>query len=147
MPGTPAYDRTALLALTPSKYLASGYRDATGKPRVELRSIFAIAAAMQLQDTVTSLHELAATWEAFKMVLALQSGLPRARAASAAGGALSTVASMYRIENNPGIGTWLNQCVAAVNTEEDLAALLDHFQAVLRQYTGLVTALARMPRP
>lgn len=146
MPGTPAYDRTALLALTPTKYLASGYRDATGKPRAELQSIFAIAAATQLQDTATSLHELAATWEAFKMVLALQSGLPRARAVSAAAGALSAVASMYRIENNPGIGTWLNPCVAAVNTEDDLTAMIDHFQAVVRQYTGIVTAIARMPR-
>lgn len=146
MPGNPAYDRATLLALTPATYLAGGYRDAAGKPRFELRTIFAIAAATQLQDTITSLHELAASWEAFKMVLPLQPGAPQARAVAAVGEALETVASLYRMENNPGIRAWLRSCAQAVGTEEDLAALLDHGQAVVRQYAAIMTALERMNR-
>ena len=43
------YDRKTLLALTPEKYLSGGYRDEHGKPRPELRALFATAASTQLE--------------------------------------------------------------------------------------------------
>lgn len=143
MSGPTTHDRAALLALPPANYLAGGYLDAQGKPRPELRSTFATAAATQLHDTITSPYELAATWDAFKMALPLHTGAPRDRAAGAAEEALAAVASLYNMENNPGIAVWLQGCAAAVTTEADLAALHDHLLAVVRQYTAIIAVLRR----
>src|SRR4051812_29241760 len=64
-------DRTALLALTPARALVQGYRDAAGRPRAELRSILATAAATQLEQGQASPQEVFATFEALELVLPL----------------------------------------------------------------------------
>ena len=132
-------DRRTLLSLTPAKYLSGGYREPNGKARPELRSIFATAAATQLEVTETSPQELGATLEALRQVLPLHEGLAPERIATAAEEALLTVGSMYKLEsNNPGIVDFLKQCTAAVAAEDDIPVLLDHFQAVVRQYAIFV---------
>jgi hypothetical protein len=135
------HDRKTLLALTPEKYLAGGYRDEHGEPRAELRGLFATAASTQLEASLTSPQELAATLDALAMVLPLHEGDAHARCAEACDEALSTVASMYDKDSNPGIAAWLGACAGAVESEDDIAALLDHFRAVVRQY-AILTALA-----
>ena len=135
------YDRKTLLALTPEKYLAGGYHDEHDKPRSELRGVFATAAATQLEASETSPQELGATLDALGMVLPLHEGDAHGRCAEACDEALLTVASALGKENNPGIAAWLGACAAAVQTEDDIAALLDHFRSVVRQY-AVITALA-----
>jgi hypothetical protein len=135
------YDRRTLLALTPEKYLAGGYLDEHKKPRAELRGVFATAASTQLEATETSPQELGATLDALAMVLPLHTGAAHARCAEACDEALTTVASMYDKDSNPGIAAWLGACAAAVKTEDDIAALLDHFRAVVRQY-AVIAAIA-----
>ena len=135
------YDRKTLLALTPEKYLAGGYRDEHGKPRGELRGVFATAASTQLEAGEASPEELGATLDALAMVLPLHEGDAPRRCAGACDEALTTVASMLDKENNPAIAAWLGACAAAVKSEDDVAALLDHFRAVVRQY-AVITALA-----
>jgi hypothetical protein len=134
----PDLDRPTLLSLTPAKYLRGGYRDEKGAPRPELRSIFATAAATQLEVTETSPQELGATLEALRQVLPLHVGLAPERVADAGEEALLTVASMYKIDNNPGIVSFLKECAAAVQGEDDVPVLLDHVQAVVRQYAVFV---------
>src|SRR5690242_1857199 len=104
-------DRKTLISLTPAKYLSGGYRDPAGKGRPELASVFATAAATQLEMTETSPQELRATLDALREVLPLHQGLAPERAATAAEEALLTVESMYKLDqNNPGIVDFLKQC-------------------------------------
>ncbi len=133
-------DRQTLLALTPDKYLSGGYHDENGAPRPELRSIFATAAATQLEASEASPQELAATLEALRQVLPLHEGTPAERALTAVDEALLTVAAMYHIDNNPGIASFVRQCAAAVQSDGDLKVMLDHVQATVRQY-GVFVAL------
>lgn len=134
------YDRKTLLALTPEKYLSGGFRDEHGKPRPELRSVFATAAATQLEQAEVSPGELGATFEALKMVLPLHEESPaEVRAARACEEALMTVASMHDQDTNPGVAAWLNACAAAVKSEDDIPVLVDHVQAVVRQYALIVS--------
>jgi hypothetical protein len=137
----PDLDRAALLALTPSHYLAEGWCDPGGAPRPELRSIFATAASTQLEQAEASPEELAATFEALRQVLPLHRGSPHDRAVEAADEALITVSSLLDKKNNPGVAAWLTACADAVRTDPDLAAFTDHAQAVVRQY-AVITALA-----
>lgn len=132
-------DRQTLLSLTPDKYLHGGYRDERGAPRPELTTIFATAAATQLEANEASPQELSATLEALCQVLPLHEGLAPERVASAVEEALLTVSSMYHTDNNPGIALLLGHCAGAVASDEDVPALLDHVQAVVRQYALFVT--------
>lgn len=133
------YDRKTLLALTPEKYLSGGFRDENGKPRAELRALFATAASTQLEQAEASPQEVGATFEALKMVLPLHEGPASERAARACEEALLTVASMHDQDTNPGVAAWLTACAAAVKSEDDIPVLLDHVQAVVRQYALIIT--------
>lgn len=135
------YDRKTLLALTPEKYLSGGFRDEHGKPRAELRSLFATAASTQLERAEVSPDELGATFDALKMVLPLHEGPAPARAARACEEAILTVESLHDQDANPGLAAWLDACAAAVKSDDDIPALVDHVQAVVRQYT-LIIAMA-----
>ena len=133
-------DRSELLALTPLRYLGDGFRDETGQLRPELQGVFATAAATQLEEAEASPQELAATLEAFRQALPLHRAKPRKRFSAAVAEALETVAIMYSKPNNRGIVTWLELCATAVRTEDDIAAFVEHFTAVVRQY-GVIIAL------
>jgi hypothetical protein len=132
------YDRKTLLALTPEKYLSGGYRDEHGKPRPELRALFATAASTQLEAAEASPQEVAATLDALKMVLPLHEGPAPARAANATEEALLTVASLHQQDANPGVEAFMNACAAAVQAEDDIPVMVDHVQAVVRQYALIV---------
>lgn len=135
-----SFDRSELLALTPLRYLANGFHSETGQLRPEFQGVFATAAAIQLEEAEASPQEFAATLEAFRQVLPLYQARPRKRFSTARAEALETVAMMYAQPNNRGIVTWLDQCGTAIKTEDDIAAFIDHFVAVVRQY-GVITAL------
>ncbi len=127
--------RDELLALTPDIYLADGYLDAAGKPRPELRTAWATAAATQLADDQVAVQELAFTYEALRTLLPQTRGIASARAETAMGDAFAVVARLIGQDNNEGLVVWLEDCVAAVRRDQDLDALLQHMLAVLRLYS------------
>ena len=134
------YSRAELLALTPAKYLADGYLDGQGKPKTELKSNYATAAATQFLAAQLSPQELAFTYEALKQCLALQTGTPSKKMTGAVDEALEVVSGMIRQRNNPGLSAWLKQCAAAVRKPAEPDALLEHVLAILRQYSIVVAA-------
>jgi len=138
-----SWDRSELVALTPSRYLGDGFRDQAGELRPELQGLYATAAATQLEEAQAAPEEVAVTLEALRQALPLHRGKPRKRFAAACGEALETVSMMYARANNRGIVTWLDQCRAAVKTEADIAAFVEHFTAVARQY-GVISALKNL---
>ncbi len=138
-----AYSREELLALTPARYLADGFVEASGKPRPELQSGYATAAATQLRAADLAPQELQFTYEALRQSLALQEGSPQERIQAAVEEALETVRGMIQQPNNPGLVKWIKECAAMVKTQPDLDAFLAHILAVLKLYTVLVAA--RMP--
>ncbi len=131
-------DNSALLRLTPSEYLKEGYRDKNGRPWPELKNTFATAVAAQLGATETSPQELAGTLEAICQVLPWHRGSANERFRESSMEALEIVSSMHQQTNNRGIVNWLDQCAFAVREPEDIDAFLDHFAAIVRQYTVLV---------
>ena len=128
------YTRAELLALLPERYLAEGYCDGTGLPRPELRTEWATAAATQLLADEVAPQELAFTLEAFRFSLDFQEGDARTQAADASREALATVTRMIQQPNNEGLIQWLEQCAAHVASEDDLAAMESHMEAVLLLY-------------
>jgi hypothetical protein len=137
------YTRDELLALTPSRYLADGYYDASGQWRGELASDYATAAATQLFVAELPAQELAFTFQALRLILPQHEGPPRDRANAALDEALETVTRMTRQTNNEGLVLWLRDCVTNIRKPEDIDALLRHMQAVLRLYT----VIAAIPEP
>ncbi len=127
--------REELLLLQPEIYLAEGFCDAAGRPRRELRTLWASAAATQLAARGVAPQELAFTYEALRILLPETSGAPPARAETALDDALAATARMIQQDNNEGLVVWLEDCVAAVRTEADLEALVQHVLAVLRLHS------------
>jgi hypothetical protein len=138
-----SYTRDELLALTPSHYLAGGYFDPSGQRRSELASDYATAAATQMLAAELPAQELSFTYEALRLALPHHEGPPRETARAALDEALAVVARMIRQTNNEGLVKWLRECVAAIQKPEDIDALLQHIQAVLRLYT----LIAAIPEP
>ncbi|MDB6122858.1 MAG: hypothetical protein JWQ71_1851 [Pedosphaera sp.] len=137
MPNNP--DPTQLHNLKPADYLAKGFFVAPKKIQPELTGTYAFAAASQLERAEASPDELAATLEALKQILPTQSGDDAARKFGAAvQEALALVERMLNISNNIAIEGWLRECAKYVKTPEDIDAFLQHFQAVLLQYTALI---------
>jgi hypothetical protein len=137
------YSREELLALSASRYLATGFVDQRGKAVVELQTTFATAAATQFGEAQLSPQELAFTFEALKQALPLYSDTPSGRIKSAVGEALEIVRGMIKQPNNARLVQWLSECSAAVKSEVDIVALVEHFMAVLRQYTVIVASASR----
>lgn len=129
-----SYTRAELLALTPDRYLADGFCAADGTTRPELLTEFATAAANQLMQGELSPDELTFTIEAFRLAVPLQQGSPAAQARGAVDEALATVTRMIRQPNNESLIRWLEQCAEHVRDADDLEALEDHLDAVLRLY-------------
>ena len=135
-----AYSRDELLALTPKRYLKDGFVDGKGKPRSELQTGYATAAATQLLAGELSPQELAFTYEALRQTLPLQEGPVPKRIRGAVEEALEVVRGMIRQPNNPGLTKWINESAAMVKGTADLDAFLTHLLAVLRQYSVLVAS-------
>ncbi len=129
-----SYTKAELLALTPDRYLAEGFCDAAGDARPELLTEYATAAANQLMQAELSPDELTFTIEAFRLALPLHEGAPAAQARGAVDEALATVTRMIRQPNNEGLIRWLEQCADHVGSADDLEAMEDHLDAVLRLY-------------
>jgi hypothetical protein len=136
------YTREELLALTPAKYLAKGFVDGRGRPKPELQSEYATAAATQLLAGQLSPQELVFTFEALRQSLPLHSGAPPKRIKAALDEALETVRGLIRQPNNPALDKWINACAAAVKKPADIDAFLAHLQAVLRLYSVFVVSLS-----
>jgi hypothetical protein len=137
------YKREELLELSASRYLSEGFVDKRGKPFAELQTTFATAAATQFLDAQLSPQELAYTYEALKQVLTLHAGTPSAQILGAIAEALEVVRAMVKQPNNARLKQWLAECAAAVKTDKDINAFLEHYMAVLRQYTVIVASVSR----
>jgi hypothetical protein len=137
--------RAEFLAMTPDVYLRRGFRDDKDEPFKELLSIWATAAATQLDAGGVPAQEAEATMLAFEQVLPLHEGPPEERFASACKEALELVSNTYEMENNTGLIRWLEQCAPAVRSEQDIADFQEHFRAVVRQYTLISGLKARPP--
>lgn len=137
-----SYTREDLLALTPERYLADGYIGADGAMRREFNSDYATAASTQFLAAELSPQELSLTCEAVRQILPLQAGTPGARAQATADEALGLVANAIKQPNNEAVARWLHACAAAVRTETDLQAFLQHLLATERQY-GLVASFSQ----
>jgi hypothetical protein len=99
--------RTQLLALTPQRYLANGYRDARGLARAELTTEWAIAAVEQLRAagiTAAALDPIVAT---------------AARTHSVTPGAPPAAAKLIR------------ECLAQIKSDADWPPFAQHLAAVL----------------
>jgi hypothetical protein len=127
------YSREELLALKPTQYLAGGFRDATGKPRHELRGLYATAAAVQLGAHQVVPQEMRVTYEAWKQALPDHEGPPRERARAALFEAFEIARAVMTRDNDPHLVNWLMECVEQVNAEEDIPVLLEHFLAATKQ--------------
>lgn len=138
--------RDDLLALTPERYLEAGYTADGTTPRPELRADWAAASVSQLMAAECSAQELAFTVDAVKLLLPEHDEPePDERLAATVDEALETVARGIQQPNNEGLLQWLSQCVAAVQTEADLSAFLEHAEAVRKQYAVLVALLSASP--
>lgn len=136
------YTRQELLELSASRYLSDGFIDPRGKPFAALQTTFATAAATQFLDAQLSPQELAFTYEALKQVLPLHAGIPSARLREAIAEALEVVRAMVKQPNNARLKQWLGECSTYVKTKADLEVFLEHFMAVLRQYTVIVAGVS-----
>ena len=136
------YTRDELLELSASRYLSGGFVDRRGKPLAALQTTFATAAATQFLAAQLSPQELSFTYEALTQSLPLHAEAPPVRLAGATQEALEVVRAMIRQPNNPRLEQWLGECAAAVRTGADLDAFLDHFMAVLRQYTVIAASVS-----
>jgi hypothetical protein len=132
------YSRDELLALTPARYLSDGFVDDRGKPRPELQTAYATAAATQLLAAGLSPQEFAFTYEALRQALPLHDGPAPKRIRAVVDEALETVRGMIRQPNNPGLAKWINECAAQVKGPSDIDAFLAHVLAVLRLYSVMV---------
>lgn len=139
------FDRDTLLKLTPSEYLRDGFLGEDGKPRHELKGLWATAVCTQLEKRKASPQEVCATYEAFRQALPLHGGTPKEHYYRTRLDAQETVAAMYEITNNQGILEWLEACEERIESEDDLAAFMDHFQAVMRQYAIIIKLKTGMP--
>lgn len=134
-----------LLARRPGEYLKGGLLDAAGKLRPELVGLDAFAVATQFVTAGASPDEVAATYEALRQVLAQQpAGDAARRFATSVQGALDLVRRLLGITNNIAVAGWLRACRPFVQTDADIAAFLEHFQAVVRQHGALV-AVSQSP--
>ena len=132
------HTRDDLVALGPDRYLADGFRDASGAPRPELRGLYATAACTRLLDAELAPQELGFTLEALRLLLPQHEERdPAVRLLAAMREALETVARSIQQPNNRGLVAWLDGCIRHVRTEADIAAFLDHMTAVTRQYAML----------
>ena len=129
-------DRPAFLVMVPSVYLEHGYRDASGQPRPELSGTFATAACIQLEESEVSPQELSGTLEALRQTLPWHHETEAdEQLRNAVEEALEVTAAMYNQANNPGIVSWLDECVDFVKTQGDVPAFMTHFSAVVWQYS------------
>lgn len=136
----PERSRQELLALTPARYLANGWVTPDGSPLAYLAGVCALAAAAQLEAARVAPQEVGTTYEAFRRVLPYYAEDPVGRLPMAAQEALELVASLLGQTNNPGLLAWLEPCVLAVKSENDLRAFMLHLNAVRQQYAALIAA-------
>jgi hypothetical protein len=134
------YSREELLEPGAARHLAQGYTDAQGKPMAELQTTFATATATQFFASQLAPQELTFTFEALRQVLPMYTDTPSAQIQGAVGEALETVRAMVNQPNNTRLVQWLGESSAAVKNETDVNAFLDHFMAVLRQYTVIAAS-------
>jgi hypothetical protein len=126
--------REHYLAMTPSVYLRSGFRDDAGRLRPELYSIWATAGATQL-EALTS-NELATTLLALAQTLPLHTtGTLPDRYRNAVAEAQELAVGLLRRPPNPHLGRWLTQFAPHLHTDQDLEDLLAHLCAVARQHS------------
>lgn len=138
------YSRAELLTLKPERYLADGFLDGAGRPRRELQSDFATAAATQLLGAQLAPQEFSFTNEALRLAIQQQDRKdPLERTVAALDEALEVVGRMIRQPNNEGLEEWLEACAAHVSKPADIEALLEHVQATMRQYA----MFASLPAP
>jgi hypothetical protein len=138
-----AYTRDELLALTPARYLASGYLDGQGVARGELQTSFATAAATQLAEGELAPQELSFTCEALQQTLPEHGGPLPQRLVAALDEALEVVRGLIQQPNNVSLKSWMQECTTHVKTEAELEAFQGHLLAVLRQYTAIAAAPSR----
>src|SRR4051794_8773227 len=126
-----------LLARRPSDYLKNGFFDGAGSLKPELTGLDAFAIASQFERAEASPEEVAATLEALRQILPLQTGDPSMRFRGAVQESLNLVRRLLRIDNNIILSAWLRECSAWVTTEADIEGFTQHFLAVVRQYSAL----------
>lgn len=131
--------RETLLRLTPDRYLAGGYHDASGTRRPGLLNTCATAAAEQLLLGGLAPQEMSMLIESIRLLLPMCKGEPRQRAEGAVTRAHGIVNRVIGQPNNPALTRWAGACAAAVRTTADFDAFLDHMVAAQRQYAVIVS--------
>jgi hypothetical protein len=131
---TTVITREHYLAMTPSAFLQSGFRDEANRLRPELYSIWATAGATQL-EALTS-NELATTLLALAQTLPLHTkGTLAQRYQNAVAEAQELAVGPLHRPANPHLGRWLTRFAAHLHTDQDLEDLLAHLCAVARQHS------------
>lgn len=135
---TPDLSRDELLAMTPQRYLAAGWRDGAGRVHAYLGGSCALAACAQLEEAQVSPQELGATLQAFEQVLPYYGADPAPRLSMATQEVLELVAATLGQTTHPGLLAWLQPCILSVRDADDLRAFLLHLRSVVRQYAALM---------
>jgi len=134
-----AATREQLLALTPSRYLAGGFRDERGVERAELTSLWALAAAEQLREAGVT----PADFEVAAGVAASALSAPPARPGTAPDEPLREALGACSASREA--KAFLGELLYAVKESADVPALAHHVGTVLRTL-ALKHALAATTR-
>ena len=119
-------DRQALLSLTPQVYLSRGYRKPDGAAWKELTTTWSLAAAEQLRASGITPKQL----DAVLGPVARQALASRGDALQSAQGAL--MGHLGDPGLNEGVRDFLQNCIFALRSPEDLEPLAEHLASVLQ---------------
>ena len=118
--------------MTPERVLAGGFRDASGKPREELKTIWATAGAMQLESV--NPRELDVMVSAIEQVAPLHHEPMPEQYRNTIEEAAEVTYGILGAQVDPTLVEWLNRFTPAVRNEQDVNDLVTHLTAVARQH-------------
>lgn len=133
-----ALSRDQLLALSPRRYLASGYRTEDGATRDELEQLWALAAAEQLRSAGVAMDELERVCGALGRCLRSSATVPADKLYARLDEALESA------KPGPALRQLAEAWIEAVRAPSDLMPLVRHLSAVLRT-RAMLEALGRKP--
>jgi hypothetical protein len=135
-------------APTPEQYLVGGWRAADGSLLPDLAGKYALATALRFQAAGVSPQQLATLRAAFDQVLPDVEGTGAQRMADALDAALEVTEELLGDDVNEMIEDWAIGCIGQIHSDEDAAAFLAHFDALVRVYGALIAAqLANVQQP
>ena len=145
MPETKQLGRDELKQLRPGVHLKPrGGFDGVNQPR-DLAGNFATAACSAFEYAEVAPQELLTVYEALKQCLAISDEKnAAAKVVRSTKEALEVAGSLLSKKINRAIVDWLRECLPLVQTDQGIAAFLQHMTSVVQQYSLIVGAKHRV---